>query len=364
MRPLLASLLVFSVVIHPVIPARACCPAPPSGRAVVNADQTVIIIWDGASKTQHFIRRASFKAEADDFGFIVPTPSQPELSESGDAAFPVLAAITAPEVKTMPRPSGGGCGCSESMKSSTAGSLRVTVLDEKDVAGFRATVLEAGSATDLVAWLKTNGYAYSPQIATWAEPYIAQKWKFTALKVVKPAPSTGPATQPATVKQEVAASSLRLSFKTDRPLFPYREPDPTDAARSLGAHQRVLRIYFLSDARYHGELTKESPWTGQVAWAGAVSAEDRQRLLEQLNVPATSTSKAWWLTEFEDRWPYRAAPADVYFSRAADQSPVQRPPIIQYTRSETWKLAEVAPYVLIIGAVGLLPIVRRRVSRG
>ena len=32
-------------------PAPACCPAPPSGKPVVNADQTVIIIWDAANKT-------------------------------------------------------------------------------------------------------------------------------------------------------------------------------------------------------------------------------------------------------------------------------------------------------------------------
>ena len=58
-------------------PTSACCPAPPSGKPVVNADQTVLMIWDGATKTQHFIRQASFKSEADDFGFLVPTPTQP-----------------------------------------------------------------------------------------------------------------------------------------------------------------------------------------------------------------------------------------------------------------------------------------------
>ena len=54
-------------------PLPACCPAPPSGKPVVNADQTVIILWDAANRTQHFIRKASFQSEADDFGFIVPS---------------------------------------------------------------------------------------------------------------------------------------------------------------------------------------------------------------------------------------------------------------------------------------------------
>ena len=43
----------------------ACCPAPREGEKVVNADQTVLIIWDPVSKTEHFIRQASFKTEHD-----------------------------------------------------------------------------------------------------------------------------------------------------------------------------------------------------------------------------------------------------------------------------------------------------------
>src|SRR4051794_6379519 len=96
-------------------PAPACCPAPPSGKPVVNADQTVILIWDAAKKTQHFIRKASFKSDADDFGFLVPSPSRPELNESGNEAFAVLSRLTEPEVITRQRPRGGaGCACSDS----------------------------------------------------------------------------------------------------------------------------------------------------------------------------------------------------------------------------------------------------------
>src|SRR6516164_1911022 len=98
------------VVIVSFSPSRACCPAPPRGgkMPVVNADQNVIIIWDAEKKTQHFIRRASFKSEAKDFGFLVPSPTPPKLSESGDEAFPTLYDVTKPEVINKPRPRGGG----------------------------------------------------------------------------------------------------------------------------------------------------------------------------------------------------------------------------------------------------------------
>ena len=64
------------------------------------------------------------------------------------------------------------CGCAKEYKSAgTGGSAPPTrVLSEQEVAGFHTVVLEAKSSDALVDWLKTNGYAYSPEIAAWAKP--------------------------------------------------------------------------------------------------------------------------------------------------------------------------------------------------
>jgi hypothetical protein len=333
-------------------PAEGCCPAPPpSGKPVVNADQSVILIWDAASKTEHFIRRASFKSAADDFGFLVPTPAQPELNESGNEAFPTLQKLTEPETKTMPRPSGGmGCGCSDS-KPSMRATAPVQVLQEKLVAGFNAAVLEAGSAAALVGWLRDHGYAYSPAVEAWARPYVEAGWKITALKVAKPADGRE--------AKDVTASALRMTFHTDRPLFPYREPDSTGSAQSLGANHRLLRIYFLAEARYQGELTQDVPWTGRVAWAGKLSPDDRKRVLGLLGLPETTGPADWFLTEFEDPWPYRVAPADVYFSHSATQEDVRREAIIRYVTAP-WP-GDVMAYA--IAAVLVVPPILTRVRR-
>ncbi len=347
---------VFLILLAVSRPTPACCPAPPSGEPVVNADQTVILLWDPETKTEHFIRRASFKSDANDFGFIVPTPTKPELSESGDAAFPILQQLTEPEHRKMSRPTGNiGCGCASRSApglASVADKQSVRILEEKVVAGFKATVLEADSTDSLVNWLKENGYAFSPEVKAWAKPYVEGGWKMTALKVAKP--KEGEDTK------SLTAAALRLSFKTDRPLFPYREPDPTKAAETLGAKERLLRIYFISDKRYQGELTKETAWTGKVAWAGAIGAEERQKALGLLRLPETAGPTQWYLTEFEDNWPYRPAPADVYFSVSADQSNVRRPPIIEYT-SSLWPTDVMA---CALAAVLLVPPVVRRVRRG
>jgi hypothetical protein len=349
---LLAAVLVLSLY-APLTPA--CCPAPRAGQAVVNADQTVIILWDEANKTQHFIRKASFKSETDDFGFLIPSPSVPELEESGSGAFPYLQKLTEPEVKRVSRPSAGvgcGCGTSEFAQERAAGKANVEVRAEKEVAGYHAVVLETKSADALVKWLKERGYAFSPEVAAWAKPYVEAGWMITAFKVAKPKDEAA--------KRSVAAASLRMSFKTDRPLFPYREPDPAEAAKALGANHRLLRIYFIADARYRGELTKDDPWTGKVAWAGKLDEGNRKKALELLKLPENTGPTDCWLTEFEDNWPYRVAPADVTFFRDPDQGTVRRPPIMEYV-SLPWP-TDITAYAL--AALVIVPPLVRRVRRG
>jgi hypothetical protein len=308
----------------------------------------VIILWDAATKTEHFIRQASFKSEGEDLGFLVPTPGAPELDEAGNDAFPYLAKLTEPAKQIGRRPTAPGCGCSATPMAARGVNEKVTVLAEKLVAGFHAVVLQAESGKDLVTWLNDHGYAFSPEVEAWAKPYIDGGWKITALKVAK--------ARDAQADKNVAASSLRLSFHIDRPLFPYREPDPRKAAAKLDAKRRLLRIYFLADARYRGELTEEVPWTGNVAWAKPLIGENRQKVLEMLKLPDKTGPAQWWLTEFEDDWPYQPAPADVYFSRDSNQNTVERPPIIQYVAAP---LPTDVTVLALFAFVGLAPLVRR-----
>jgi hypothetical protein len=285
----------------------ACCAVARDGSRVVNADQTVIMIWDPASRTQHFIRQADFKTDAPDVGFIVPSPSRPQLGETGKAAFASLAEITAPHVRT-----GGGfsIGCSAPATAPLRQSS-VRVIEQKRVAGYDATVLTARSGGDLVEWLGQNGYPHSPETAAWAAPYLGGDWHFTAMKVAK-----SDAAEPT-----VAASALRITFRTDRPLFPYREPDSSAASRQLGATSRLLRIHFISDARYRAALDGGGRWTGKAVWSDDITAH-RARILRELNLPASTGPAKWVLTEFEDRWPYAKASGDLYFSKSSDQSSI------------------------------------------
>ena len=314
----------------------ACCAVTREKGAVVNADQTVILMWDVARQRQHFIRRASFKTDAADVGFIVPSPSRPELAESGDDAFQRLAEMTAPRVKagfSFP------LGCSATLPSAGyKGSVRV--IEEKRVAGFDATVLTADTGADLTEWLKKHGYAFSPHVAEWAQPYLGGGWHFTALKLVK-----------ADIGHDIKSGALRLSFQTDRPLFPYREPESAAAAAKLATSGRMLRVYFIAERRYRGEVAGRN-WSGEAVWSGDIT-NSRATLLQDLKLPPSAGPANWWLTEFEDRWPYQKAAGDVYFSIDSNQRAKSRPDIA----------ARGGHDLALIGFVGLgllRPAIRRR----
>lgn len=293
-------------------PAAACCALSPARHHAVNADQSVIILWDEAAQRQHFIRKASFHADDDDVGFLVPVPSMPELSESGESAFQLLSTVTAP-----PPPSAGfPLGCAAVAPTSSYRAVGVRVLSQQKVAGFDASVLAADSGRDLSRWLGRHGFSLSPAVAAWAEPYVRQNWRFVALKLAKPDPA-----QP-----KIEASSLRLSFQTDRPLFPYREPESAAAARALQASPRLLRIYFIAGRTHRGSLGGDQPWSGRTVWSGNITRW-RTDLLAQLKLPATTAPGTWWLTEFEDRWAYASAPGDLWFSPEQRNRTVRRPRI-------------------------------------
>lgn len=308
----------------------ACCPAPPSGSYAINADQTVVILWDAAKKTQHFIRQASFKSDAADFGFIIPSPTVPELAEAGNAAFGYLREVTKPAIEYRTRPTAGGCniGCSDT-KSVTSGSgaaapappLSVQVLHTQRVAGFDAVVLSADTTADLTTWLKEHDYAYSREVAAWAEPYVANRWKFTALKVAKGADGKA--------ASNVEADALRMSFVTDAPLFPYREPEYGEFGTQHP--RRTLRVFFLGESRYEGRLAGVQSWSGKAVWSDRLTAEQRTAVLEKLQLPAATGPAELRLTEYEDWWRYEVAKADLTFSAAQDQSLLRRPPTIIYT---------------------------------
>lgn len=286
----------------------ACAPVPPPGETVSISSESAIIVWDAASKTEHFIRRASFRTKAKDFGFLVPTPTVPELAEADDLAFGFLSRLTAPkivykDVETSAMPKG-----EVAVAAAAPAHAPVTVVSTAKVAGYDAAVLEATQASALNDWLKANGYASSPELVDWLEPYVERKWRVTAFKI------DGDGTRAAESK------SVRMSFKADAPFYPYREP----ASQRTGSGQRSLRVFFLSDARVAGTLGERGSWPGKAVWSGRLEDADRASLFKELKI-APPEKGTRWLTEFIDESSPRPGTDEVFFKADADPSILRRP---------------------------------------
>jgi hypothetical protein len=78
--------------------------------------------------------------------------------------------------------------------------------------------------------------------------------------------------------------------------------------------------------------------------------EQRAQLLRHLGLPETMGPSKFWLTEFDDHWPYGKAPGDVYFSASADQRKLARTQPMTFDPTLT----------IAIGLVLARPIFRRK----
>ncbi len=276
----------------------ACAPAGRQGEVISITQESAIIIWDAATKTQHFIRRASFDTKSKDFGFLVPTPTRPALSEVDAAIFGYLESVTRPPARR-----GENVRTPDQLAAGkSAPRPAVTLLESVTVAGLDAVVLEANDARALDRWLRNHGYASGPELAEWFRPYIAAKWITTAFKISKGQSRA----------ERVATSAVRMSFKTDQPFFPYREP----ATRSSAA--RALEVYFVSGERVEGRIGATGKWPGVTLWAQPL--EGIPGLLTRAKLPANAVPANAWLTRFIDSSSPRPGTDELYFSRAADQS--------------------------------------------
>ena len=326
-----ALLLIMAIVC--ARPLSACAPAPRAGEEVDVVEESAVIVWHPDTRMQHFIRRATFRGSARDFGFLVPTPSAPILAAVDDGIFDTLQAkIEPPTIERTRREFQWTLLGSFRLanKGETATGTGVEVLGTAKVAGYDAAVLDASDAGALRAWLETNGYATSPDLEQWLDAYVRQRWKITAFKIDK--------TQSAVDAQTQA---VKMSFTTERPFFPYREP----ASQATGGNtMRVLRVFFLGPERVHGTIGSAF-WPGILRWSGVLDLPLRAQLskVAEVGIPER-------LTAFIDIGS-RSGVDDLFFTRAAVQSAFAPPPHIHEKVEIVFIPLDVIAVVLLLGLV-------------
>lgn len=300
-------------------PARACAVAPHAGGAISIRDEDALIVWDAATQTEHFLRKARFEFMGNDradFGFLVPTPTQPTLSEADPLLFSNLSSFTAPPIervihyerrKQQPDASAGAHPPPNAM----------AVLEQKTLAGYDAAVLKATDVGALTDWLRVNDFDYRPELADWLKIYVDNGWIITAFKVSAEQSGNHP-----------ELGLVRISFQTPTPFYPYREPKPDPKAAKDDAATRKLRLFVLANERMDGTIGKEGPaWPGKVQWSDQLLVAQQQTLNQRLKIDELNKPGIWWLTEFDDQSSPRPATDEVYLHKSDNQTALHRPAI-------------------------------------
>lgn len=247
--------------------ALACATIGPSGAVPIRGEEA-LLVWDEDHHVEHFIRRALFAGAPADFGFLVPTPSRPELAEVPASVFDRLFSIY-----EMKHDRTGWNGTSKSAIPAAAAPVEVVAVQR--VAGMDATILHASDAGALEAWLAAHHYPEGPALKTWLEPYVKRGWFVTAFKLAGGARSD--------------SGAVRMSFPTSTPMYPYSEP--------VGDHaRRPFRVSVVAKKRVLAKRG-EKEWLGP-SYAAPLSEDAARALLDGVTPREAQTSG--WVTTFDE----------------------------------------------------------------
>ena len=189
------------------------------------AYEQTLIVYDAEKRREHFVREVVFSASREPFGFVVPTPSRPEVAKLKKSPFAKLRdefPFRRPHSERVARLAAIG------MEDS------VQVLSVTRVGRFTAFVLSASDAAGLSSWLSQNGFVRTPEADVWLAHYVKLGFFYVAMRYE---PARGD-------KGKTTAETIRISFDSPLPYYPYREPVPR--ADKAPARPRLLEIWLAS----------------------------------------------------------------------------------------------------------------------
>ena len=248
MKRTLALVLALSL---PAPVASACAALGPDGPVAIEGEEA-LIVWDEEHETEHFIRRAFFKDAPADFGFLVPTPTNPEIAEAASDVFERLYARyhkPEPHLKDA------------DLDGPRSAAAAVTVVQEKRVGGLDATVIQTTSVPALDAWLTKNHYPNGFILRTWLKTYVERGWYITAFKIAS------------NHARGLTSTAVRLSFSTARPFFPYSEP-----ANGMRA-TRPFRLSLIASGKLAAGFGAAA-WDAKVGYAQPLPLAAAHKLLD------------------------------------------------------------------------------------
>ncbi|MCA9671571.1 MAG: DUF2330 domain-containing protein [Myxococcales bacterium] len=177
-------------------PAAACgglfCSTGPNPPQPVdqNAERIIFVVNGDGTITAHV--QIQYRGSPENFAWVVPVPSVPDVKDSQQDYFTDLDQATSLQV-TLPAPdqcasSGGGgfgCGAADYAAANSTPDAKppVTVHKHSYTNNYEYHVLGAEKTADLVKWLQDNDYNVSDNMTPVMDAYNSPTMRFLALKL-------------------------------------------------------------------------------------------------------------------------------------------------------------------------------------
>jgi hypothetical protein len=174
--------------------------------------QKGIIVYENGVET--LILQANFMGEAQDFAWVVPAPSLPELPEADGKIFEELHYLTEPRVVYR---GDSGCGglFGEGDDDGEGIDNGVTIIGTETVGIYDTTTLSATNPRALADWLRENGYDLPPHGEEIVKSYVDRGWYFLAMKIQR-------AIDPKRYWYEGGLQPISLKFSSDKIIYPMK----------------------------------------------------------------------------------------------------------------------------------------------
>ena len=153
-----------------------------------------------------------------------------------------------------------------------------------------------------------------------------------------------------------ATRPVRMSFKTEKPFFPYREPaDQRNDIRSF-RQTRLLRIFYISNTPAKATIGGNVEKVDGHHVAANAQHKYRDDMLHLLKLPNNTGPTSWWVTVFEDRSSPRPGLDEVYFAPDGD---ARQPEASEFARVDVHEGASIYTIMAFLLAPGLVLVLPR-----
>ncbi|MFK7857767.1 MAG: DUF2330 domain-containing protein [Granulosicoccus sp.] len=208
-----AAACVSAVLLFAPLPAMACggffCTSVPINQA---AEQ--IVFRQEEDKVTAMVR-ILYSGNAEDFSWVVPVPSTPEISLGADITFNELDFATRPQFQLqregqvcpsdqpLPQPA------TDAAAPNAESDRGVTIEEELTLGPFDIDIVSSDNPDDMTIWLEENGYFLEDTGRGLIEPYVLAGMKFVALKL-RSGESSG------------SIQPLIMRYDSEKPMVPIR----------------------------------------------------------------------------------------------------------------------------------------------